>query len=111
MMQLQKPDFGATVCEPVNRYTVDKISPFHVSAGIPLGEAFNDLSTMLSFIKAAADVIALAIEHEEVRSDAVWSLVWQLDAAHAFVQSEPPRFSWSPLGLSQTGMICCSRLR
>ncbi len=26
-------------------------------------------------------------------------------------QPEPPRFSWSPLGLSQTGMICCSRLR
>ena len=25
--------------------------------------------------------------------------------------AEPPRFSWSPLGLSQTGMICCSRLR
>ena len=25
--------------------------------------------------------------------------------------SEPPRFSWRLLGLSQTGMVCCSRSR
>ena len=83
----KKSNIAVTAHYDFHQATRYRENLFSVRGGIPLNDAFNELSLLLAAVESATDALAKQISSDDTGSASPWTACHVLELCNALVQS------------------------